>query len=162
MILLVLSLAPIAENKLFNVTCLKKVMRSRKITYIIKNTHWQPRKIFSWFLFWLSIAIPPKIKLTLLGDYYTLSQTLSYITVSIKNYGKTIPADELGHIFDKFYRSKEYGESEESGTGLGLAPRKNSLYWGIIIPCWSEFLILYFFLISYFFLIAAFPQQAAH
>ena len=52
------------------------------------------------------------------------SQTLSYITVSIKNYGKTIPADELGHIFDKFYRSKEYGESEESGTGLGLAIAK--------------------------------------
>ncbi len=72
MILIVLSLAPIAENKLFNVTCLKKVMRSRKITYIIKNTHWQPRKIFSWFLFWLSIAIPPRKKLTLLGDYYTL------------------------------------------------------------------------------------------
>ncbi len=52
------------------------------------------------------------------------SQTLSYITVSIKNYGKTIPADELGHIFDKFYRSKEYGESEESGTGLGLTIAK--------------------------------------
>ena len=26
---------------------------------------------------------------------------------------------KLGHIFDKFYCSKEYGESEESGTGLG-------------------------------------------
>ena len=37
MILIVLSLAPIAENKLFNVTCLKKVMRSRKITYSNKK-----------------------------------------------------------------------------------------------------------------------------
>lgn len=26
---------------------------------------------------------------------------------------------KLGHIFDKFYCSKEYGESEDSGTGLG-------------------------------------------
>ncbi len=51
-------------------------------------------------------------------------QTLSYVVVSIKNYGKTIPADELEHIFDKFYRSKEYGQSEEDGTGLGLAIAK--------------------------------------
>ena len=52
------------------------------------------------------------------------SQTLSYVSVSIKNYGKTIAADELQHIFDKFYRSKEYGQSEENGTGLGLAIAK--------------------------------------
>lgn len=51
-------------------------------------------------------------------------QNLSYVVVSIKNYGKTIPADELEHIFDKFYRSKEYGQSEEDGTGLGLAIAK--------------------------------------
>ncbi len=52
------------------------------------------------------------------------SQTLSCVAVSIKNFGKTIPAHELQHIFDKFYRSKEYGQSEENGTGLGLAIAK--------------------------------------
>ncbi len=56
-------------------------------------------------------------------EIYT-SSDLSYVTVSIKNYGKTIPADELEHIFDKFYRSNEYGQSGENGTGLGLAIAK--------------------------------------
>lgn len=47
-----------------------------------------------------------------------------YITAKIKNHGETIPNDKLERIFDKFYRTDEFGDSDIGGTGLGLAIAK--------------------------------------
>ena len=41
--------------------------------------------------------------------------------VEIKDTGVGIAADDLPHIFDRFYRGKSVGVSESSGSGLGLA-----------------------------------------
>ena len=48
-----------------------------------------------------------------------------YVTVTVTNYGKVIPADELPYIFDKFYRVEQSRSSSTGGTGLGLAIAKN-------------------------------------
>ena len=47
------------------------------------------------------------------------------VTVSVINYGKVIPAEELPHIFDKFYRVEQSRNNSTGGTGLGLAIAKN-------------------------------------
>ena len=47
------------------------------------------------------------------------------VTVTVTNYGKVIPADELPYIFDKFYRVEQSRSSSTGGTGLGLAIAKN-------------------------------------
>ena len=47
------------------------------------------------------------------------------VTVSVINYGKVIPADELPYIFDKFYRVEQSRNKKTGGTGLGLAIAKN-------------------------------------
>lgn len=56
------------------------------------------------------------------------------ITVFFWNQGKTIPADELEKLFDKFYRSDKARGSDTGGTGLGLAIAKEivSLHGGEI------------------------------
>ncbi len=41
------------------------------------------------------------------------------VMVSVRDYGKSIPAADLEHIFDKFYRGKS--NDRISGSGLGLA-----------------------------------------
>lgn len=46
------------------------------------------------------------------------------ITVTIKNYGKTIPNNKLDVLFEKFYRLDEARTSDTGGTGLGLAIAK--------------------------------------
>jgi signal transduction histidine kinase len=43
------------------------------------------------------------------------------VAVRFYNSGPTIPADELPHLFDRFYRGKTGRDSGEPGTGLGLA-----------------------------------------
>lgn len=48
-----------------------------------------------------------------------------FVTVSVINYGKVIPAEELPLIFDKFYRVEQSRSSGTGGTGLGLAIAKN-------------------------------------
>lgn len=45
------------------------------------------------------------------------------ITVSISDTGVGIPSDDLEHIFEKFYRSKNH--KEKDGSGLGLVVAKN-------------------------------------
>ena len=45
--------------------------------------------------------------------------------VSIVNYGKVIPLDQLDKIFDKFYRVEGSRSLKTGGTGLGLAIAKN-------------------------------------
>ena len=49
----------------------------------------------------------------------------SKAVVTVTNYGKVIPADELPYIFDKFYRVEQSRSSSTGGTGLGLAIAKN-------------------------------------
>jgi signal transduction histidine kinase/DNA-binding response OmpR family regulator len=46
---------------------------------------------------------------------------LSTFLVSITNSGVEIPADELPHIFEKFYRVISADQWQQGGTGLGLA-----------------------------------------
>ena len=43
------------------------------------------------------------------------------VRVEVSDSGIGIDADDLPHIFDRFYRSEEARNTEESGTGLGLA-----------------------------------------
>ncbi len=45
--------------------------------------------------------------------------------LSIVNYGKVIPPDQLEKIFDKFYRVEGSRSLKTGGTGLGLAIAKN-------------------------------------
>ncbi|WP_291502247.1 sensor histidine kinase [Acutalibacter sp.] len=51
-------------------------------------------------------------------------ETESHITVRFKNQGKTIPAEKLNSIFEKFYRLDEARSSGTGGAGLGLAIAK--------------------------------------
>lgn len=48
-------------------------------------------------------------------------ETLECITVTVSNYGETIPEDKLETLFEKFYRLDESRTSDTGGTGLGLA-----------------------------------------
>ena len=40
--------------------------------------------------------------------------------VSIKDYGETIPADDLPYIFDRFHKSDRSRSLDKEGVGLGL------------------------------------------
>jgi signal transduction histidine kinase len=44
-----------------------------------------------------------------------------YIQIDISDTGIGIPADELGNVFDEFFRSSNARKSEKDGTGLGLS-----------------------------------------
>lgn len=59
-----------------------------------------------------------KIKIEVLNDEDT-------ITIKVRNYGETIPKEDLPYIFNKFYRSDSSRSSATGGTGLGLAIAKN-------------------------------------
>jgi len=41
--------------------------------------------------------------------------------VSVEDQGPGIPAEDLPHVFERFFRSRQAGEQESEGTGLGLA-----------------------------------------
>ncbi len=41
--------------------------------------------------------------------------------VSVEDQGPGIPADDLPHVFDRFYRSRQQDDQETEGNGLGLA-----------------------------------------
>ena len=46
------------------------------------------------------------------------------VTVSVTNFGRVIPADELPLLFNKFYRVEQSRSATTRGTGLGLAIAK--------------------------------------
>jgi signal transduction histidine kinase len=43
------------------------------------------------------------------------------VVIDVSDTGHGIPADELPHIFERFYRGTNTGEARASGSGLGLA-----------------------------------------
>jgi len=43
------------------------------------------------------------------------------VLIEVRDTGAGIPADELPHIFERFYRGTNTGEARASGSGLGLA-----------------------------------------
>ena len=44
-----------------------------------------------------------------------------HLKLEVHDTGKGIPADDLPHIFDRFYQSKQAQTSFQNGTGIGLA-----------------------------------------
>ena len=66
-------------------------------------------------------------------------QAENHIVITFQNKGKTIPAEKLSSIFDKFYRLDEARISDTGGTGLGLAIAKEIiLLHGGTIEAYSE------------------------
>ena len=49
-----------------------------------------------------------------------LSETNDRVTVTIKNSGQGIPADEVAMIFDRFYKTDKSRSQDKNGMGLGL------------------------------------------
>jgi signal transduction histidine kinase len=44
-----------------------------------------------------------------------------WVLVQVADQGIGIPPDQLGHIFERFYRARNTAQTEASGTGLGLS-----------------------------------------
>jgi signal transduction histidine kinase len=55
------------------------------------------------------------------GVSVELQEADGAVTVEVRDTGPGIPADELPHIFDRFYRGTNTGQARASGSGLGLA-----------------------------------------
>jgi PAS domain S-box-containing protein len=53
--------------------------------------------------------------------------TEDWVIVTVKDTGPGIPAEDLPHLFDRFYRGQSSRESTAPGTGLGLAICKEIL-----------------------------------
>lgn len=54
----------------------------------------------------------------------TLTQDKRRVQLSVQNSGSTIPAEDLPHVFDRFYRSDKSRKNESGSFGLGLAITK--------------------------------------
>ena len=50
-----------------------------------------------------------------------LEERADDVLIEVRDTGAGIPADELPHIFERFYRGTNTGEARASGSGLGLA-----------------------------------------
>lgn len=67
----------------------------------------------------------------------TVSEKENGCLISIRDYGCGIPAEDLPHIFDRFYR--ERSAANQSGTGLGLPIAKEiALRHHALLTCKSE------------------------
>ena len=53
--------------------------------------------------------------------HFSLHEDDKTVTFEVKDQGYGIPKEDLPHIFDKFYRSKDPSIAEQTGSGLGLA-----------------------------------------
>jgi signal transduction histidine kinase len=62
---------------------------------------------------------PPKQCVTV-----TVSAAGGYGEVIVRDEGMGIPAEDLPHVFDRFYRGRKSRVSHEGGSGLGLAISK--------------------------------------
>jgi signal transduction histidine kinase len=51
----------------------------------------------------------------------TVQETDASVTIQVGDTGPGIPAEELPHVFERFYRGTNTGEARASGSGLGLA-----------------------------------------
>ncbi len=51
----------------------------------------------------------------------TIKESKEQLTLKVKDTGKGIHPDDLPHIFDRFYQSKQDGETPKGGTGIGLS-----------------------------------------
>jgi len=51
----------------------------------------------------------------------TVSEAGATATIAVSDTGHGIPAADLPHVFDKFYRVKSRATADTPGTGLGLA-----------------------------------------
>ena len=54
----------------------------------------------------------------------TLTQDKRWVQLSVQNFGSAIPAEDLPHVFDRFYRCDKSRKSESGSFGLGLAITK--------------------------------------
>jgi len=52
---------------------------------------------------------------------FSLHEDDEMVTFEVKDQGHGIGKEDLPHIFDKFYRSKDQNVAEQTGSGLGLA-----------------------------------------
>ena len=57
----------------------------------------------------------------------TLEQRNKKVRIAVRNTGEGIPADELPHVFDRFYKSDRSRGLDKTGTGLGLYIAKTNI-----------------------------------
>jgi len=69
------------------------------------------------------------IKYTQIGGTVslTLTQENNKLITRVEDTGQGIPAEDLPHIFERFYRVEKHRKSSPEGTGLGLAISKRIL-----------------------------------
>ena len=82
------------------------------------------RRIAQVFINLLTNAIrytPAGGKISVAIEEQVIDRSSNYATVSITDTGIGIPAEDLAHLFDRFYRVEEARSRHSGGTGLGLS-----------------------------------------
>nr|WP_249310288.1 ATP-binding protein [Bacillus sp. FJAT-49736] len=82
------------------------------------------RRITQVFINLLTNAIrytPAGGKISVVMEDKVKDQNTVYTCVSVKDTGIGIPAEELDHLFDRFYRVEKARSRHTGGTGLGLS-----------------------------------------
>ena len=68
-----------------------------------------------------AIAYTPADSTVSIFSEMTDTENGRYATITLRNDGPPISAQDLPHIFDRFYRGQNAQRADEHGTGLGLA-----------------------------------------